>query len=338
MTQLPLTRHQILAFRRTAGSLDQRLPMSAKSLRRAAWAGLQDSMPRAALLSIHARLHRTTPETWEHSSLVQLWGPRYNDYVIAAQDIALFSLGRLPAHPKTHDRAFTNAQRLHDYLQHRRMPHDEAERDLGLGNNQLRYATLTGRVLIRWDGSRQPTVWTTPAPTTDPAHARLDLARRFLHIFGPATGAAFHQWAGIPRAEAETAFRSLSHELLPVTTPIGDAVILANDEPAFRANPAAPAPARLLPSGDSYFLAWGSDRTLLVPDPIRQSQLWTSRVWPGALLVNGEIIGTWRRSTSIVSIDPWRPLSSNERTAVEAEASTLPLPGLTRPITVQWNC
>src|SRR6266511_6406289 len=52
---LVLTRAQVLAFRRSVQALDERLPAGAASLRRAAWAGLQDSMPRAALLSIHAR-------------------------------------------------------------------------------------------------------------------------------------------------------------------------------------------------------------------------------------------------------------------------------------------
>ena len=42
----------------------------------AVWAGLQDSMPRAALLSIHARMAGTEPESWEDPSLVQVWGPR----------------------------------------------------------------------------------------------------------------------------------------------------------------------------------------------------------------------------------------------------------------------
>ena len=54
--RLVLTRSQILGFRRAAGALDRRLPPGPDSLRRAAWAGLQDSMPRAALLSIHARV------------------------------------------------------------------------------------------------------------------------------------------------------------------------------------------------------------------------------------------------------------------------------------------
>lgn len=88
MPRLELSRSQILCFRRRVGSLDERLPAGAKSLRRAAWAGLQDSMPRAALLSIHARVERTASTTWEHPSLIQLWGPRFSAYVVAAKDLA----------------------------------------------------------------------------------------------------------------------------------------------------------------------------------------------------------------------------------------------------------
>jgi len=70
--RLDLSRAQILAFRRTAGALDARLAPGAASLRRAAWAGLQDSMPRAALLSLHARVEGTRPDTWEDPALIQL--------------------------------------------------------------------------------------------------------------------------------------------------------------------------------------------------------------------------------------------------------------------------
>jgi hypothetical protein len=94
--RLKLTREQILAFRRRVGSLGERMPMSAQSLRRAAWAGLQDSMPRAALLSIHARVEGTHASTLEDPSLVQLWGPRHSVFVVAARDRGVFTLGRLP--------------------------------------------------------------------------------------------------------------------------------------------------------------------------------------------------------------------------------------------------
>ena len=68
----PVTRAQILAFRQRTGHLDERLPPGPRSLRRAAWAGLQDSMPRPALHSIHARVERTNASTWEDPSLVQI--------------------------------------------------------------------------------------------------------------------------------------------------------------------------------------------------------------------------------------------------------------------------
>src|SRR5512133_4400770 len=93
---LMLSRAEILAFRRRVAALDKRLPPGRGSLRQAAWAGLQDSMPRAALLSIHARVEGAGPSVWEDPSLVQVWGPRYNVYVVAAPDLAVFTLGRLP--------------------------------------------------------------------------------------------------------------------------------------------------------------------------------------------------------------------------------------------------
>jgi len=122
-----------------------------------------------------------------------------------------------------------------------------------------------------------------------------------------------------------------------VRTPIGDAWILADDETEFRAPPGPAAAARLLPSGDTYYLLWGADREFLVPDARRRAALWTSRVWPGALLMNGEIVGVWRRAEGDVSIESWRRISSSERETVEAEATSLPLPALNGPITVHWS-
>ena len=203
--------------------------------------------------------------------------------------------------------------------------------------NRLRYAAPTGRLLIRWDGARQPTLRMVPAPDIDPGEARLELAHRYLHVFGPTTPESFADWAGIATASGRAAFEGLATELTPVRTPIGDAWILSSDESTFGAKAAAPAAARLLPSGDTFFLLWGRDRELLVPDPDRRAELWTSRVWPGALLVDGEVAGTWRRSNAKVSIQTWRRLSPAERESVEAEAASLPLPGVQGRILVRWD-
>ena len=228
-------RSQVLAFRRHVGALDERLPREPGSLRRAAWAGLQDSMPRAALISIHARVEGTGPSTWEDPSLVQLWGPRYNVFVVPARDRAFFALGTMPDDAKGRRRAEDLAGRLHAFLGGERMPYGEAGHALGVHPNSLRYASPTSTVLIRWEGARQPTVWTVARPAVDPREARLELARRYIHIYGPATSHTFAWWAGIGTRHAVAAFEALRKSLTSVRTPHGDAWILTRDEPTFRA-------------------------------------------------------------------------------------------------------
>jgi hypothetical protein len=258
-------------------------------------------------------------------------------YVVAARDLAVFSLGRLPDDARGRRRAEDLAARLRARLGDATVRYDEAGRALGVHPNSLRYAAATGTVLIRWEGARLPTIWTVAPPDVDPFEARKELARRYLHVFGPTTPESFARWASLgPRAAAAT-FEALGRALAPVRTPVGDAWILARDEPMFAQPPGPPPAARLLPSGDPYFLLQGAERELLVPDARHRAALWTSRVWPGALLVNGEVAGSWRRAEGVVTVEPWRRLASVHRRAVEIEATSLPLPGLTRPITVRWR-
>ena len=114
--------------------------------------------------------------------------------------------------------------------------------------------------------------------------------------------------------------------------------ILAGDEPSFTAAPSAVAPARLLPSGDAVLPALRRrSRARWSPTKAGVTQLWTPRVWPGAVLVEGEVVGTWRRANAVVAIETWKRLSTADRQAVEAEAESLPLPGLEGRIVVRWD-
>ena len=248
--------------------------------------------------------------------------------MIAARDHAVFTLGRLPDAGRIRQRAEDLAARLPDVLGGERMRYDDAGWALGTHGNNLRYAALTGTLAIRWEGARLPLVWSVAPPRIGAAEATRELARRYLHSFGPVGPAGFAKWAGIGAKKAVTTFDDLRSELIEVRTPWGEAQLLARDEPAIR-EPAAPAAAaRLLPSGDTYTLGMTSDdRALLVPDAAQRNELWTPRVWPGALLVAGKIVGTWRRSQRTVTIRAWQPLSRAARDAIAAEAESLPLPG-----------
>jgi hypothetical protein len=257
---------------------------------------------------------------------------------VAKRDLAVFTLGRLPVEAGPLNRAQGMAARLRAVLAGGRMSQSAAARAMGPWHpNRLRYAAPTGTLVMRWDGSHQPDVWNVLAPDLDPQEARLELARRYLQVFGPATPEAFARWAGIRPAAGSAAFERLGAALTPVRTPIGEAVILRRDEPLFRAAPGPAALARLLPSGDTWFLLQGADRALLVPNEAQRRALWTSRVWPGALLLEGETAGTWRRAEHVLTIQPWRRLSRAQREAVEAEAGSLPLPGIDRPIDLRWD-
>jgi hypothetical protein len=311
--------------------------MDSNSLRRAAWAGLQDSMPRAALLSIHARVAGASATAWEAPGLVQLWGPRFSAYVVAAEDAPVFTLGRMPGDARGLARALETASRIRTVLEGRSLPFGAVGRAMGVPPNSLRYATTTGTVLIRWDGARQPIIRAVNNPGVEPEPARRELARRYLHVFGPATAMSFSKWAGIRPADAISAMQGLEGAIVQVRTPVGEAWVLSEDEAALRQKPGPVAGARLLPSGDAYYLLWGADRELLVPEAAHRAALWTTRVWPGALLLAGEIIGVWRRSAAEVTIETWRPLSRAARAAVEAEALSLPLPGLAASVAIRWG-
>jgi hypothetical protein len=294
-------------------------------------------MPRAALLSIHARVAGTTPDALDDASLCQVWGPRFSAYVVAEADAPLFTLGRYPDDARGRRMADETAKRLADVLAGRRLKDREAVREMTGHPWHIRYATTTGTVRIRWEGALAPTVWTVPRPAIEPRDARLELARRYLHVFGPGTAPGFATWAGIGAKGARDTFEALVGSLTSVRSPVGDGWIITEDEGSFRAAPDPPAATRLLPSGDAYWMYWGVDRELLVDDDRRRGELWTSRVWPGAVLVAGEIVGVWRRADADLSIDAWRRLTVAERSAVEAEAASLPLPGLKREIRVRWG-
>ena len=252
-------------------------------------------MPRAALLSIHARVEGTGPSTWEDPSLVQLWGPRYNVFVVAERDLAVFSLGTLPEDARGLRRAEDLAVRLNAVLGGDRMTYGQAGHALGVHPNSLRYAAATGTVLIRWEGARLPTIWTVPRPEISARDARIELARRYLHIYGPTTSGAFGKWAGISQRSAALAFEALGGSLTPVRTPVGDAWILTRDEAAFRTAPPARRPRaaaaerrRLFPPVRGRPRAPGRG-----PRPPRRALDAPGLAWRPPPL--GEIAGTWRR-------------------------------------------
>ncbi|MBO0681793.1 MAG: winged helix DNA-binding domain-containing protein [Candidatus Dormibacteraeota bacterium] len=337
---------RVLAFRSRATHLDQRLP--AGSHVEAARGGLQDTVPRAALAALHARVERVEPDSWEVPDLCQVWF-RWADYVVPRQDFAVFTLGALPRAADRAQALRVVASAVCELLQGRPLSSREVRAGLPAvlsraGHDHapeagilLRAACVSGRYLIRWD-ARTVTVIPTGPPDMDAEDARRELATRFLGWHGPASAAQFARWAGMAREDAAETWTGLARELIPVSLEGRARELLARDEEALtRAEPAFGV--RLLPMGDPYLAL---DRNLFdapgaFPPPTEddRGQPVTSRLvnsLGGRVLVDGRIVGSWGRHQHHLSIHLWDP---GERERVRAEAETFAGP-IGRPMTLSW--
>lgn len=102
--------------------------------------------------------------------------------------------------------------------------------------------------------------------------------------------------------------------------------LLADDIEALEASdPDTIERVRLLPPGDPFLQI--ADRDVLVADRERQKQMWRSLHAPGAVLVDGDVVGTWRsrkRSSHLeVTVEGFEPMSSAARDSIVNEARTV---------------
>src|SRR5947199_4798496 len=254
-----ITRENVLAFRQRATHLHRRLPPG--RLVEAAFAGLQDSSPRSAVLALHARVRDVSPSAWKDPRFVQIWGPRGAVYVVPGHDVAIFTLGRFPRNPWSEPALTTAAEKDKRAFRARQAQpgRDLSDRAVGVNFRELRIASMTGAVRIEWDGAT--TSWRLVEPPPEaPEPARLELARRLLRSVGPSTPTEFAWWSGgwagsfgaSTRGElsdAEQTFRSLEKELTEVEVAGRKQWALRTDR--VRLERAVPVETvRLLPAGD----------------------------------------------------------------------------------------
>lgn len=325
-----VTRDQILALRLRTSHLDRRL--AREDIDRAGYVGLQDSAPRSALLSLDARVEDVDFDAWDDPRLIQVWGPRGSVYIIPRDDFAIFTLGRLPRDADQRRVVEEDGRRIRELLEVSDRPGLKAA--TGGSVRRVREAAATGTIRIRWDGSSIE-VWAAEPPDADVEWCRLELARRYLHVFGPSTSSQFATWAGIDRQDAADTWVALRDDFVDVQ--VNKSVRQVSAETHLAANAEEdeiPKTTRLLPPGDTYLLA--RDREIVEPDKQNRSHLWPQgNVPPGGLLVDGELAGTWRRQGHAFTISTWRPLASGVKGLIQTEIHEMPPLG-SEP-TVRWT-
>lgn len=318
----------VIRHRAHATHLDARLPSS--DIAAAAWTGLQDSAPRAALMSLHARVGGLGPGAWEDRSLAQIWFRRGADYVVPRVDVGVFTLGTYPRDPDQARSLEALADEVHRATdgQMRRvadLPAELTRRRLV----PLRHVSTTGRVLIRWDARD---IWVIPIerPAIDVEEARRELARRFVQWFAPTTASDLARFTGVPLPEARLTWSAIAGELAAVRFDGEPAPrwALESDLATLEAPPAVTG-IRLLPVSDPLTRL---DHGLLVPDPALRRRV-LPRIGespgfiPGALLVDGRIAGVWHRQGRRVTLELFGPVSPELTAAIEQEAWGLPVEG-----------
>jgi hypothetical protein len=165
---------------------------------------------------------------------------------------------------------------------------------------------------------------------SNPPAARAELVRRFLHCYGPSTPRRFAEWTGRSPRDAKAAFELVDGELMEVHSAEGRAWLLSSDLKAIE-SPPRPTGVRLLPAQDP--LLQQRDRMVLLEDEVARKRLWRPVRGPGAVLLDGEIVGAWRGrkagSRLKVSVEPFRRLSAGVRAQIEKETERLaPFRGL----------
>jgi Winged helix DNA-binding domain len=157
-----------------------------------------------------------------------------------------------------------------------------------------------------------------PCDAVDPETARVELVRRFLAAFGPATRADIAEWSGLRVREIEPAVDALE-PLARFRDERGHELVDLPRAP----RPAAdtPAPVRFLPRFDNLVLSH-RDRSRVIADEHRGDVIEGGWV-KSTFLVDGFVAGVWEVERRRVVLQPFAPLPRPVRREAEDEARRL---------------
>jgi hypothetical protein len=352
---------RVMAFRTRRHHLHQRAPRRALLKVVAAICGMQAQGMSSVELALWARIEDLTPADvrdalWKQRRLVKTWAMRGTLHVLRAEDYLRWQrpLGAYAHHtkpgwlqrggltPKQRDaivaaigralrRGFLTREELADQVT--RVVGTSEIGDLlrqGWGwmlkpaafHGQLCFAPSVG-ANVRF---ARPDVWLRRALWTDSHTGWIDLTRRFLAAYGPATRVDYSRWSGAPLAQVDETLRSLGPAVTEISLAGAKAWILTEDVDELMVAERSES-VRLLPAFDQYVIAASPHVQNLLSgghrNDIFRPQGWISPV----LMVDGRIDGIWSYQRNgrrlSVRIRPFVRLTRQVRDAAEVEAQRL---------------
>lgn len=170
-----------------------------------------------------------------------------------------------------------------------------------------------------------PEQWLGSWRALDPDAALIEVARRYLRAYGPATKSDFTRWWGTWPGVGNRAWAGLAGDLAPVSIDGQRADILASDVERIRKQPIE-ASVQLLPAFDPYVMGH-STRDHIV-EAANHSKVSRTAGWISAVvLVDGRVAGTWSheavKGTLRITVEPFQTLTSKTMRDVRRRAESI---------------
>jgi hypothetical protein len=300
-------------------------------------AGLQAQWAPAPYVGLWTRVAGFERETLERALLrkraVRAVLMRGTIHLVSHADYALFGAA-VGAPPWLRPEAAELAETLHDAVlafgqapRTRREISEFLAREHGL-ERELTDAVWYGlRIRGRLTHAPETGLWKTNGLTryvaiahdaAEPAAARVELVRRYLGAFGPATRADIAEWSGLRVRDLEPALEALE----PLARFRDERNRELVDLPrAPRPAPDASAPVRFMPRFDNLVLSH-RDRSRVLADEHRGAVIEGGWV-RSTFLVDGFVAGTWELERGRVATQPFAPLPRRVQREVADEAAKL---------------
>jgi hypothetical protein len=357
-----LTWSQVHAFRLQRHHLTHREPK--KDLARVVGdiCGVQAQVMSAAELQVGVRVDCTVDDVkaalWKDKTLVKTWLMRGTLHLVPAADLPLFTAAMSTrwmrpnnAWLKWTELTEPELTALIDAIGHALadgpMTREELIAAVGKATSQARSEHIRGILRSGWGTILKPVArsgllcfgpslgpsvtfvrpesWLGSWRKLDPASSLIEVGRRYLKAYGPATKQDFARWWGHWSGVGQAMWAGLADELAPVSIEGRRAEMLASDL-RHMGEPENGSSVLLLPGFDPYLMGHSSrDHMFDAAYRWKVSRIsgWISPV----VLIGGRVVATWShevvKNTLRVSIAPLRRLPPKSLPAIRARAQEL---------------
>lgn len=358
---LKLTWPQALAFRVQRHFLEERAARGDLLAVVSRTCGLHAQIMSSAEMAAWARIDGLGSDDvrvalWNERTLVKTWAMRWTLHLLTAEDYPVYlaafhayshfrSERWLTSYGLTADdmnaildgfretltgEGLTREQLADAVVQHTGRPYLR-EKLLGGFGTMLKPGAYQGH-LVFGPSSGQKVTFVSPRHWLDDFaeiatdNARLEIVRRYLSAYGPATPSDFANWWGMTQADSRKLFRALGDELIAVSVDGWEAWGLRRDADILQAMPPSNA-VRLLPGFDPYTLGLRREREAAL-SPVRKGRVFRQQGWISPVaLVGGYVVGAWKyqvkQAKLVVTVEPFEPLSHAMRDGINQEALRL---------------